>query len=49
MCMYVYLQSFCKYIYIVPGQGFIQDFEMGGRKHGGSRMIVARESTLTYV
>ena len=29
-------------------QGFIQDFELGGVKHGGSRMIVACESTLTH-
>ena len=29
-------------------QGFIWDFELGGVKHGGSRMIVARESTLKH-
>ena len=29
-------------------QGFIQDFELGGGKQDGSRMIVACESTLMH-
>ena len=29
-------------------QGFIQDFELGGEKQDGSRMIVVHESTLTH-
>ena len=29
-------------------QDFIQDFEMEGGEHGGSMVIVARESMLTH-
>ena len=29
--------------------GFHTGFELGGGEHGGSRMIVAHESTLTHV
>ena len=35
--------------FYMKSQGFIQDFELGEEKHGGSGMIVARKSTLMHV
>ena len=31
-------------LFKLPAQGFIQDFELGGRKQDGSRMIVVCET-----
>ena len=35
-------------LYEYTSQGFMQDFELGGEKRDGSRMIVACESVCAY-